>query len=230
MPKGVVSRICTSIAADTLEDMGQKAELALYFKTDLLEFRIDRLMSRVTTSDIIAKLSKYAKRAVVTVRTNREGGNFAGGEIERLGIITSLAEMNPAYLDIELSTATANEKWLKALPKKVERIISWHDLAGTPELGPMRETVKQELAHGSIAKVVTTATSVEDNLKTLKLCGETPGRVVSFCMGQLGTPSRLMSMEMQAPIAYAALPNDPVAPGQVSVQTMLEFRGLVSRE
>ena len=80
---------------------------------------------------------------------------------------------------------------------------------------------------GAVAKVVTTAKSVDDNATTLRLCSEFPGRVVSFCMGELGLPSRLMSMFFQSPILYSALPNEPVAPGQLSIQTMLAFRSLI---
>ena len=32
-----------------------------------------------------------------------------------------------------------------------------------------------------------------------------------------------------APLVYAALPNEAVAPGQLSIPAMIEFRGLVSR-
>ena len=126
------SRFCTSIAADSLEGMVQKAELAIFSGTELVEFRIDRLMSGITTAEIGERLGRFARRAVMTVRTDREGGGFSGSEVERLRLLTSLARMRPAYLDVELSTAKENERWLGSLPKKVERIISWHDFEGTP--------------------------------------------------------------------------------------------------
>ncbi len=78
--------------------------------------------------------------------------------------------------------------------------------------------------------MVTTATKLEDNVSALRLCEENPGKVTAFCMGEEGASSRLLSMFMQAPIAYAALPNDAVAPGQLSISTMIEFRGLVPNE
>jgi len=221
------SKLCTSIAADSLEEMEQKTELALYFGTDLVEFRIDRLMSRVTPAEIAQKLGKHAPVAVVTVRSGKEGGSFTGSEIERLGLITSLAQMKPAYIDVELSTAVENQRWLGSLPKKVERIVSWHDFKGTPDMATLRAKASDALKQGTIAKVVTTATALEDSLRTLKLCGENPGKVISFCMGQLGTSSRILSMLEQSPIVYASLPNEPVAPGQISIATLIEFRGLM---
>lgn len=221
------SRFCTSIAADSLEGMVQKAELAIFSGTELVEFRIDRLMSGITTAEIGERLGRFARRAVMTVRTDREGGGFSGSEVERLRLLTSLARMRPAYLDVELSTAKENERWLGSLPKKVERIISWHDFEGTPDIEYLRRVCEEGLEHGTIAKVVTTATSVEDNLRTIKLCAENRGKVVSFCMGTLGTASRMMSMAVGAPVVYASLPDDPVAPGQISIATLLEFRGMI---
>ena len=75
--------------------------------------------------------------------------------------------------------------------------------------------------------MVTTATSVDDNLTTLALCRDEPGRIVSFCMGELGTVSRVLSMSMGAPIVYASIPNEAVAPGQLSISTMRRLRSMV---
>lgn len=223
------TRYCTSISADSLEEMVQKTDHAFYFGTDLVEFRIDRLMSRVTSAEIVAKLEKYAPRAVVTVRPSKEGGGFTGSEIERLGLLDSLARMRPAYIDVELSAAKENQRWFEGLPRRVERIISWHDLRGTPEAPELERVCEEELERGAIAKVVTTATTMEDNLRTLGLCAKHPGKAVSFCMGELGAPSRLLSMLLHAPLVYASLPHEAVAPGQISISTMREFRGLMEK-
>lgn len=206
--------------------MALKAENALYFGADLMEFRIDKLTQRVTPVEIGKSLDKFSPKAVFTVRPTLEGGSFTGSEIERLPLILELARMLPAYIDVELATARENPKWLKSLPKKVDKIISWHDPIGTPSISALREIAQEGLEKGTVAKVVTTAKSVDDNATTLKLCSEFPGRVVSFCMGELGVTSRVMSMFFQAPIVYSALPGEPVAPGQLSIQTMLSFRSL----
>jgi 3-dehydroquinate dehydratase type I len=220
------SKICASIGAPSLKEMEQKAELAVYMGADLVELRIDTLMSRTTAAEIASKLKRFARRAVITVRSNKEGGRFYGSEIERLGLISSLAEMRPAYLDIELSTAEGNSEWLGSIPRRVERIASWHSFQGTPDIAELRATCERALKKGSIAKVVTTATKMEDNLPTLRLCAERPGEVVSFCMGELGAVSRILSMRMSAPLAYASVPGEPLAPGQIPISTMKEFRDL----
>lgn len=210
--------------------MGRKAERALRLGSDLAEFRVDTLEGAVEPDGIASALGRFARRAVFTVRSSREGGRFVGSEEERLGLISQLAEMKPAYLDVELSTAARNDEWLRSLPKSVPRIVSWHDFEGTPAMSALRRTCQQGLEHGSVAKVVTTATKIEDNLRTVRLCEENRGKAVSFCMGEAGAVSRVVSMGVGAPIVYAALPNDAVAPGQLSIPTMVEFRGLFYRD
>ena len=63
---------------------------------------------------------------------------------------------------------------------------------------------------------------------TLALCADRPGKVISFCMGALGTVSRVVSMRVGAPLAYASIPNAEVAPGQLSISTMRRLRSMVA--
>ena len=164
------SRLCTSIIADSPEEMARKASLALSVGSHLVEFRIDRLEGGNALNDIRRRLSPFASKAVLTVRSIQEGGGFKGSEDARLELISSLAEMRPAYIDIELTTAKENRSWLRSLPKSVETIISWHNFAKTPDEPLLRAICNEELSLGSIAKVVTTATKVDDNLVVLSLC------------------------------------------------------------
>jgi 3-dehydroquinate dehydratase type I len=224
----VGSLLCASVGADSLRELTNKASMALSMGSDLVELRIDRLKEDDTPREIEAALSDLARRAIVTVRSRREGGSYAGGEAERLGLISRLAAMRPAYVDVELATAKANRKWAGSLPRDVERIVSWHDFEGTPSLKVLLHLCDEELGLGSMGKVVTTACEVDDNLTTLALCRERPGRVVSFCMGELGTVSRVVSMRLGAPLAYASLPDEAVAPGQLSISVMRSLRSMVA--
>jgi 3-dehydroquinate dehydratase I len=225
--KRLEPQLCTSVGADSPKELARKASLAFSLGSDLVELRIDRLTKGASPQELEAELSIFAERAIFTVRPSREGGGFRGSEAQRLDLISRLTELRPAYLDIELATAKENEKWVKSLPKDVRRIVSWHDFKGTPELQELRSTREEELGRGSLAKVVTTATRVDDNLTTLTLCAEAPGKVVSFCMGELGTVSRVVSMRLGAPLAYASIPNESVAPGQLSISTMRRLRDMV---
>jgi len=220
--------LCASVGADSLRELAKKATLAFALGSDLVELRIDRLAGDDHPRELEAALSRFARKAILTVRSRREGGGFRGGEEERLRLISRLAEMRPAYIDVELATAKANKRWVDSLPEEVERIVSWHDFQGTPSLKALRAVREKELGHGTVAKVVTTARRVEDNLTTLALCLEKPGKVVSFCMGELGTVSRVVSMSLGAPLAYASLPSEPVAPGQLSIPVMKALRSMAA--
>jgi 3-dehydroquinate dehydratase type I len=223
----VETRLCTSVGADSPRELERKASLAFSLGSDLVEFRIDRLTGGISPRELEAELAVYVERAIITVRSRREGGGFKGGEARRLDLISRLAELRPAYVDIELATAKENKKWVKSLPKDVERIVSWHDFKGTPALEGLRSTCQEGLGYGSLAKVVTTARCADDNLTALALCEDEPGKVISFCMGELGTISRVLSMRLRAPLAYASIPDEAVAPGQLSISTMRRLRSMV---
>jgi 3-dehydroquinate dehydratase type I len=221
------TRICTSVSAESPEELASKAELAFSLGSDLVEFRVDRLTTGLTPRELEAELSVFAKRAVFTLRPSSDGGAFEGSEARRLDLLSRLAEMGPAYLDVELDTAKANSEWAGSLPRDVEVIASWHDYEGTPDLKVLRAIREEELGVGSLAKLVTTAGSSDDNLATLALCADEPLKTISFCMGELGTLSRVVSMRLGAPLVYASLPEEAIAPGQLSVSTMRALRSLV---
>ena len=220
----VETQLCTSVAATSPKELAEKATLAFSLGSDLVEFRIDKLTRGVSPHELRAELSAFAKRAIFTVRPDREGGAFRGSEAQRLDLISHLAKMGPAYIDVELSTAKKNERWLESLPKGVERIASWHDFHGTPGLEALRAIREEELGYGSLAKVVTTAKSVDDNITTLSLCEDEPNKTISFCMGGLGMLSRVVSMKLGTPLAYVSIPDEAVAPGQLSISTMRTLR------
>jgi 3-dehydroquinate dehydratase / shikimate dehydrogenase len=225
--KVVETQLCTAIAAHSPGELAEKAKLAFSLGSDLVEFRIDMLTEGVSPRELEAELSAFAQRAVFTVRPGREGGAFGGSEAKRLDLLSYLAKMKPAYLDVELSTAKGNKRWLESLPTEVERITSWHDFKGTPGLETLRAIREEEMDYGSLAKVVTTAGSMDDNVTTLSLCADEPRRTISFCMGGLGTLSRVVAMRLGAPLAYVSIPDEAVAPGQLSISTMKALRRMV---
>jgi 3-dehydroquinate dehydratase len=47
-------------------------------------------------------------------------------------------------------------------------------------------------------------------------------------MGELGIISRVVSMRLGAPLVYASLPNEPVAPGQLSIPVMQILRSMAA--
>jgi 3-dehydroquinate dehydratase-1 len=228
-----LGRICTTVAADTCDAMAKKAAAAFTLGSELVELRIDKLAGRAPTSTIVKRLGGLGRKAVLTVRSREEGGGFWGEDGERLRLISDLAKaMKPAFLDVELATAASHPTWFEGLtagPSRPGRtIVSWHDFSGTPEFEALRDVRKKASALGDVAKIVTMAKSADDNLKLLMLYQEDPRGLIAFCMGSDGTASRVLSLQLGAPLIYASLPGEPVAPGQLSVVTVKALKTMMA--
>lgn len=153
-----------------------------------------------------------------------------GTEERRLRAISELAEVGPVYLDVELSTANENPGWFAALPEGPRKIVSWHDFKTTPSSAVLERKRAAAAVLGDVAKVVTTSRSERDNLRVLGLYEEDPTSLIAFCMGERGTVSRIEGFRLGSPVVYASLPGEPVAPGQLSVETVAGMKRLWEAE
>src|SRR5437660_11198817 len=72
-------------------------------------------------------------------------------------------------------------------------------------------------ADADVIKIVVTAQTPADNLRVLRLLKDAPKPTVAFCMGDLGTPSRVLGMRLGMPYTYAAFNKErQIAPGILS--------------
>lgn len=221
------AKICVSVAAPTMREMEKKAERAFGLGADLVELRLDYL-SEIDVNTVIAAIRRFGRRVVVTLRPSWEGGRFDRGEGERARVLLEVTEAEPAYVDIELDSASLVEVAEK-LREKTSLIVSKHDLDGSLNGGELRAAASRALRLGDVAKVVTTAKTFSHNLEVLGLYRDfPPSRLIAFAMGELGTISRILSPLIGAPIAYACLPGDAVAPGQLTIDELRRFLELVT--
>ena len=77
--KSLETQLCTSVSADSPAELATKAELAFSLGSDLVELRVDRLTTGASPRELEEELSVFAKRAIFTVRSSREGGGFREG-------------------------------------------------------------------------------------------------------------------------------------------------------
>ncbi len=223
-PKGS-SVICTSVSATSCKSMARKAAAAFDLKTDLVELRMDHL-SDPSLGQIRKTLSRFLPKSVVTVRPATEGGGFRGSEDERIELLLQLSRMGPAYVDVELNTLKASERLRESMSRE-RTIVSWHSLRGTPPTRTLKEVLSQASRLGRVTKIVTLAKEFADNLRVLSLYDGDPKGLVAFCMGERGIVSRVLTLRL-SPLAYASLPGEPTAPGQLELPTMVELRGLIA--
>jgi 3-dehydroquinate dehydratase/shikimate dehydrogenase len=129
-------------------------------------------------------------------------------------IRTAIAE-GVDYIDLEMDIAGDVPRF-----GKTKRIVSYHNFQETPQ--NLREIHEECVAKkADIVKIATMANEPRDNLRVLSLISESETPTVAFCMGDMGTPSRILAGKWGAPFTYAAFHADrAVAPGQLSWDQM----------
>jgi 3-dehydroquinate dehydratase-1 len=160
-------------------------------------------------------------RCVFTLRSKEQGGRFSGTEDERMRLLRKLAEAKPMLVDVELHTLKANDNLADYLElASIPTLVSWHDLEKTPPNEELSSIVTEMRIFSTYVKVVTTAKSVDDSLRVLRLYENAVGlHPIIFAMGEAGTITRVLSVLYGAPYTYAALER-AVAPGQLTLAQM----------
>ncbi|HZZ80774.1 MAG TPA: shikimate dehydrogenase, partial [Gemmataceae bacterium] len=103
---------------------------------------------------------------------------------------------------------------------KTQRVVSYHNIREVPEnLEKLHEQMCEEDC--DVVKVVVTAQHPSDNLRVMALTKNAKKPTVAFCMGDLGTSSRVIGLRQGMPYSYAAFNKErQIAPGMLSFQEM----------
>lgn len=202
------------------------------FRPDLIELRLDYIRDLD-----IEKLEELGGslfgNEILTIRSLAEGGYPELSEAERIRLVLYvISNLEPRYVDVEIFTlrkhATVFQNAMKQSGTKL--IASYHDLSGEKSATALRNIANSTPMNAEslyAVKVVTSARSLGDNLKALSLYSSPKrGRpLVSFCMGELGVPSRILCLYLGSPYSYASLPGEAVASGQLDIRTMKRIVG-----
>jgi 3-dehydroquinate dehydratase I len=216
-----LSKICVSIAASDLEQLKIQIKQAFNFGTDYVEIRFDFL----NLSDLEEALSianAVNKKAVYTLRSPEQGGQFKGNTFERITWLEKLSSSKPMLLDVELYTIKCNNNLADYLKENnTSVLISWHDFEKTPSNAQLTNLLYEMRKYSQNVKVVTTAQKTEDSLGLLELYENTLGvNLIAFAMGEAGVLSRLLCVIIgNAPFTYASL-EKAIAPGQLTIKQM----------
>lgn len=178
-----------------------------------IELRLDFLAKAVEFKRLLpCKLCPW----VATLRRPTDGGRFPGTEPERQ-IILRQAIVSGAFDWVDLETDIAN-----AIPRfgPVKRIISYHNLTETPQnLDEIYAAMLKQDA--DVLKIAVLAQSPNDVARVLRLQKAAPKPTVAFCMGDIGQPSRFLSLKYGAPFIYAAFNKERgIAPGLPSMEEL----------
>lgn len=219
-------RICVSVGVRaSLSRIRNTAQNAIDHGADLVEIRLDYL-EHVDVGSVRRHLHGLEDQLILTCRKKNEGGRFAGSDRERVDILAELAEWDGPLLDVELSTMQKEAGRFKS--KSGNLIISWHDFQRTPRKQIMSGMVKEISQLGGVAKIITTAKNVKDNVTILSLYKVVErGSLIAFCMGEKGMISRLLSPMAGSPLTYTYIGRSPVAPGQFSLEEFRDLYGIM---
>jgi 3-dehydroquinate dehydratase/shikimate dehydrogenase len=218
-------KVCLALGGDTVEDLLASAE-SMARDNPFLEFRFDYLKQPLAA---LPKIHRFLEThqyviAVGTCRRAENGGKFKGSLAAQLEVLTKAHAAGCQIVDLELQSA------LKAKPETITRlrshaglILSFHDFHATRNLDEKLEKMLKIPA--DFYKVVTTATSLSDNVTMMKFL-QTRSRqhaLIGLCMGEQGVISRVLGVRAGSAFTFGAV--DPsaglqTAPGQISARDL----------
>ncbi len=181
----------------------------------LVELRLDYIAGEVNLKRLI---DQRPCPVIVTCRRATDGGKWHGSESERLMLLRTAIADGVDYVDLEEDIAGSIPRY-----GTTKRIISLHDFTKTPEdLSAIHARLASKQA--DIVKLATMANHPHDNVRMLELIRQSNVPTVGMCMGDMGTPSRILAAKFGAPFTYATFHHErALAPGQLSFRQMLDI-------
>ena len=201
------------------------AEKAAKLGANFIEFRIDYAENPFEV-DLDLLLKAVNIPIILTARELSQGGQYDFEESARINLLRKCILVKPQYLDIESIIPKNKLKELLKLAKnnKVNLICSYHDFKKTSPADVLQEKIDEIASIGfKYIKIVCLATELNDNAIMLSLLQKTREfKLISFCMGQLGIISRVISPLLGSYFTYASI-IDQTAPGQVHLNEMFKI-------
>src|SRR3972149_262837 len=206
--------ICVSIGRSRHKHMMAEHKHLVEQGAELVELRLDYISSRVNIQRL---LKERPCPVIVTVRRTQDGGKYGGDEETRLIMLREAIALGVEYVDLEEDIAGEIRRF-----GKTKRTISSHSSRNPPD--NLRE-LHARLASfdADIVKISTMANHPHDNLRILEMVQQSEVPTVGMCMGDIGTPSRILCTKFGSPFTYATFHHERVlAPGQLSFDQMVK--------
>lgn len=221
---GEVPIVCASVAEATPREMAAKATDT---GADVVELRVDALddPGAPEAEREMASLD-VEEPAILTVRREGEGGDYRGSERSRAELIRGLMEHADA-VDVELEAPERTRERVldKASELNLPVVVSFHDFSESSSGEELLNAVERSLEMGDLAKAAVTPASLEDTLELLEVTLHAKDRfrapISTLAMGEIGSHTRFVAPLYGSDLTYAAA-DEPVAPGQLSVEETME--------
>ena len=207
--------ICVSIARGRHRHVIAEHRHLVQQGAKLVELRLDYISGEVNLRRLLVE---RPSPVVITCRRERDGGKWPGSEEQRLMLLRSAIAEGVDYVDLEEDIAASIPRY-----GKTKRIISLHDFRRTPD-DLEQIHARMTTLDPDIIKIATTANQPHDNVRMLKLVERSKVPTVGICMGDIGTPSRILAARFGAPFTFATFHHErTLAPGQLSFQQMVDI-------
>jgi 3-dehydroquinate dehydratase/shikimate dehydrogenase len=221
-------KVCLALSGDTVEDMLATAEL-MARDNPFIEFRLDYLKQPLAA---LSKIHHFLEThqyvtAVATCRRADNGGKFKGSLAAQLEALTKAHAAGCQIVDLELQSASkAKPEAIARLRSRAGLILSFHDFRATRNLDETLE--KMVKIPADFYKVVTTATTLSDNVAMMKFLQTQSEKhaLIGLCMGEQGIISRVLSVRAGSAFTFGAVDANAglkTAPGQISAR---DLRGI----
>lgn len=187
----------------------------------IAELRID-LFSSAGPEHVLREIRKFrAFPTIATLRSRREGGNWRGGETERLFLFKTVLPQ-VAAVDIELSSGVILKEVVAAARKaKKTVIVSFHDFKKTPSGSRLASVLAEAKSRGAdIVKIAAFARNADDvkRLADFTLANRKKNLIV-IAMGKKGTVSRILFPALGSLVTFAH-GGRQTAPGQLRCRVL----------
>ena len=217
--------MCVAIAASNPLDMVEKAD-AVVRDNPFIEFRLDYLSKPALALPKIKAFVEYHPEALIvaTCRRAANGGKFRGSIATEIDTLIKAANQGCHLVDVELETASRLKSGdFTRLRRSANLILSYHDYRSTKKLEDVFAKMKQH--PGDFIKIVTTASSLYDNVIMMKFLEQHShaDSLTGVCMGEQGIISRVLAVRAGSQFTFAAAnPGEETAPGQIAARTLRE--------
>jgi 3-dehydroquinate dehydratase/shikimate dehydrogenase len=204
--------ICVVIGRTRHQMMQTEIQEAAKRGARMIELRLDFLAK---APDFKRLLANKPCPMVATVRRPEDGGRWGGTEQERQMLLRQAIVGGFDWVDLETDIADDIRRF-----KNVKRIISYHNIREVPA------NLERIHAHmcgqdADVVKLAVRAQKPADNLRLLQIIKKAPRPTVAVCMGDLGSPSRILGARYGMPFTYAAFNKERgIAPGIPSFEEM----------
>lgn len=206
--------ICISVGRGRHRMMMAEQQYLSEKGAKLIELRLDYIRRPVNLQRMLVDRTVPV---IATCRRPSDGGKWMRSEPDRLTLLRTAIADRADYVDLEHDIAAGIPRF-----GPTKRIISYHNFEETPEnlddiwLGMSR-------LDPDVIKLVTFANSPMDNIRILRLVKRARIPTIGFCMGEMGTISRVLCGKFGSPWTYAAIHEErQMSPGQLTLQQMEE--------